>query len=145
MDAKMLTFELDLKIGLEILNSLETINIPEDDESAQKYALVLIQFIYFIANKQENIEDKIHLFKQAVALYLVYCRVYYNISYIISKMSNLYTFEDLIKMGVKVYGKNIYISKFVNIYTPQNLILHDNIRVDDFTVISCKGVIEIFN
>ena len=81
MDAKMLTFELDLKIGLEILNSLETINIPEDDESAQKYALVLIQFIYFIANKQENIEDKIHLFKQAVALYLVYCRVYYNISY----------------------------------------------------------------
>ena len=60
-------------------------------------------------------------------------------------MSNIYTLDDLTKMGVRVYGKNIHISKFVNIYNPKNLILHDNIRIDDFTVISCKGIIEIFN
>ena len=60
-------------------------------------------------------------------------------------MSNLYTIEDLKTMGVTMYGKNINISKFVNIYNPQNLILHDNIRIDDFTIISCKGIIEIFN
>jgi len=60
-------------------------------------------------------------------------------------MSNLYTIEDLEKMGITIYGKNIKISKFVNIYNPKNLILHDNIIIDDFTIISCKGVIEIFN
>jgi galactoside O-acetyltransferase len=60
-------------------------------------------------------------------------------------MSHLYTIEELKKMGIIVYGENIFISKFVNIYKPQNLILHDNIRIDDFTIISCKGIVEIFN
>jgi galactoside O-acetyltransferase len=60
-------------------------------------------------------------------------------------MSNLYTIQELEKMGVKLYGKNINVSKFVNIYNPKNLILHDNIRIDDFTILSCKGLIEIFN
>ena len=48
-------------------------------------------------------------------------------------------------MGVTIHGENIKISKFVNIYNPKNLILHNNIRIDDFTIISCKGSIEIFN
>ena len=60
-------------------------------------------------------------------------------------MSNCYTKEELIELGAKIYGDNIYISKFTNIYNPSNLILHDNIRIDDFTIISCKGIIEIFN
>jgi acetyltransferase-like isoleucine patch superfamily enzyme len=60
-------------------------------------------------------------------------------------MSNLYTLKELEIMGIKIYGKNISISKFVNIYNPKNLILHDNIRIDDFTIISCKVTIEIFN
>jgi acetoacetyl-CoA reductase len=58
---------------------------------------------------------------------------------------NNYTIEELKLKGIKVYGKNISISKYVNIYNPQNLILHDNIRIDDFTIISCNGIIEIFN
>ena len=60
-------------------------------------------------------------------------------------MTNLYKIEELKNLGVTVYGKNIFISKFVNIYNPTNLILHDNIRIDDFSIISCKGIIEIFN
>jgi len=60
-------------------------------------------------------------------------------------MSNIYTKEELISLGVKVYGNNINISKFANIYNPSNLILHDNIRIDDFTIISCKGIVEIYN
>ena len=60
-------------------------------------------------------------------------------------MSNCYTKEELINLGVKIYGDNIHISKFANIYNPSNLILHDNIRIDDFTIISCNGIIEIFN
>ena len=60
-------------------------------------------------------------------------------------MTNWYTIEELKERGVTIYGKNILVSRFVNIYNPNNLILHDNIRIDDFTVISCKGKVEIFN
>jgi galactoside O-acetyltransferase len=60
-------------------------------------------------------------------------------------MTNWFTIDDLKKKGVTVYGKNILVSTFVNIYNPANLILHDNIRIDDFTTISCKGKVEIFN
>lgn len=60
-------------------------------------------------------------------------------------MSNIYSIDELKDLGIKVYGKNIFISRYVNIYNPKNLILHDNIRIDDFTIISCKGTIEIFN
>ena len=56
-----------------------------------------------------------------------------------------YSIDELKELGITVYGKNIKISKFVNIYNPTNLILHDNIRIDDFTILSCKGIIEIFN
>lgn len=60
-------------------------------------------------------------------------------------MLNKYSIQELKNLGVTVYGNNIQISKFVNIYNPKNLILYDNIRIDDFTVISCKGIIEIHN
>lgn len=60
-------------------------------------------------------------------------------------MSHLYSINELCEMGITIYGTNIKITKFVNIYNGKNLILHDNIRIDDFTIISCKGTIEIFN
>jgi NAD(P)-dependent dehydrogenase (short-subunit alcohol dehydrogenase family)/acetyltransferase-like isoleucine patch superfamily enzyme len=60
-------------------------------------------------------------------------------------MANCFTIEELRKKGVTVYGKNIQVSSFVNIYNPSNLTLHDNIRIDDFTIMSCKGKVEIFN
>ena len=60
-------------------------------------------------------------------------------------MSGWQTIEQLKEKGITVYGNNILVSTSVNIYNPYNLILHDNIRVDDFTIISCKGKVEIFN
>ena len=60
-------------------------------------------------------------------------------------MSGWLTIEELKKKGVTVHGTNIMVSTFVNIYNPSNLILHDHIRIDDFTLISCKGKVEIFN
>ena len=59
--------------------------------------------------------------------------------------NGFYSVEELKNMGVTVYGKNIYVSTFCRIYNPKNLILHDHIRIDDFTIISCKGPVEIFN
>jgi dTDP-4-amino-4,6-dideoxy-D-glucose acyltransferase len=60
-------------------------------------------------------------------------------------MSGWYTIDELKQQGVTVHGQHILVSKFVNIYNPKNLILHDHIRIDDFTIISCKGTVEIFN
>lgn len=57
----------------------------------------------------------------------------------------MYSINELKNLGVHVKGQNILISKFVNIYNPSNLTLHDNIRIDDFTILSCKGKIVIYD
>lgn len=64
---------------------------------------------------------------------------------IIFMATGYYTIEELKEKGVTVHGANVFVSRYANIYNPRNLILHDNIRIDDFTVISCKGTVEIFN
>jgi acetyltransferase-like isoleucine patch superfamily enzyme len=58
---------------------------------------------------------------------------------------NYYCLNFLKSMGIKIYGKNIKISKLTQIYNPKNVILHDNIRIDDFTILSGNGIIEICN
>ena len=58
---------------------------------------------------------------------------------------NHYTLNELKNMGITVKGNNIKINKSVKIYNPTNLILHDNIRIDDFSIISCNGKVEISN
>jgi len=60
-------------------------------------------------------------------------------------MNNWFSLNHLKKLGVKIYGNNIKVSKLARIYNPSNLILHDNIRIDDFTILSGKGNIEIGN
>ncbi len=49
-----------------------------------------------------------------------------------------YTEDDLIEMGFKHVGKNVKISKKASFYYPQDIILGDNCRVDDFCVLSGK-------
>ena len=56
-----------------------------------------------------------------------------------------YCLNFLRELGVKIYGKNIKVSKLAQIYNAKNLILHDNIRIDDFTILSGNGIIEICN
>jgi galactoside O-acetyltransferase len=53
--------------------------------------------------------------------------------------------ESLHKMGIKVLGKNIKVSTKCSIYNPKNIILHDNIRIDDFAVLSASGQLVIKN
>ena len=66
-----------------------------------------------------------------------------NINCIMS--DGYYTIAELKAKGVTVHGTNVLVSRFANIYNAKNLILHDHIRIDDFTVISCKGTVEIMN
>ena len=56
-------------------------------------------------------------------------------------MNSFYTVEELGKIGFKKLGKNVLISKKSSIYTPENISIGDNVRIDDFTILS--GTIEI--
>lgn len=60
-------------------------------------------------------------------------------------MFDIYSIKELSDIGITIYGTDIKINKSVKIYNPKNLILHDHIRIDDYTIISCGGKVEIFN
>ena len=52
---------------------------------------------------------------------------------------------SLRRLGVTLLGDNIKVSKDCRMYNPKNIILHNNIRIDDFTILSARGKIELFN
>ena len=58
-------------------------------------------------------------------------------------MSNFYTIEELENMGIKKIGNNVLISKKASIYSPENIKIGNNVRIDDFCILS--GNIEIGN
>ena len=47
-----------------------------------------------------------------------------------------YTEQELQKIGFKSVGKNVLISDKCSIYSPQNIEIGDNVRIDDFCVLS---------
>jgi galactoside O-acetyltransferase len=58
---------------------------------------------------------------------------------------NWLSLKQLRKLGVTILGTNIHVSKDCRIYNPSKIILHDNIRIDDFTLLAARGPIELFN
>ena len=57
-----------------------------------------------------------------------------------------YTQEKLEKIGFKSLGKNVLISDKVSIYSPKNISIGNNVRIDDFCVLSAgDGYINIGN
>lgn len=62
--------------------------------------------------------------------------------------SSFYSIRELIKLGVNLVGKkqkNIFVSRNTSIYNPKKLYIADNVRIDDFTILSGKGDINIGN
>lgn len=49
------------------------------------------------------------------------------------------TETELEKIGLKSYGRNVKISDKATIYAPENISIGDNVRIDDFSVISAFG------
>jgi galactoside O-acetyltransferase len=49
------------------------------------------------------------------------------------------TEDELKKMGFKSLGRNVKISDKTSIYAPQNISIGDNVRIDDFCVLSAFG------
>lgn len=51
-------------------------------------------------------------------------------------MSSFYTLEELDKINFRALGTNVKISRHASIYSPQTISLGNNIRIDDFTLLS---------
>jgi len=51
-------------------------------------------------------------------------------------MNSFYTTDELKKIGLKEYGSNVLISKKTSIYEANNISIGDNVRIDDFCILS---------
>lgn len=58
-------------------------------------------------------------------------------------MNSFYTQQELASSGLKSYGSNVLISRKCSIYSPETIVIGDNVRIDDFCILS--GHIEIGN
>lgn len=54
----------------------------------------------------------------------------------ITKNTSFYTEKELTQVGFKSFGKNVKISRYARIYSPQNITIGDNVRIDDFCILS---------
>jgi galactoside O-acetyltransferase len=53
-------------------------------------------------------------------------------------MNSFYTQNELEEMGFASLGKNVLISKKASIYSPNRISIGDNVRIDDFCILSGK-------
>ncbi len=50
--------------------------------------------------------------------------------------TSFYSINELSLIGFKRYGKNVMISRKTSIYSPEKISIGDNVRIDDFCVLS---------
>ena len=53
-----------------------------------------------------------------------------------SKINSYYSRDELKELGLKSFGKNILISRNAKIYDPEKLSLKNNVRIDDFCILT---------
>ncbi|NBJ96829.1 acyltransferase [bacterium 1xD8-48] len=58
-------------------------------------------------------------------------------------MTSFYTESELSQIGFKSYGRNVFLSRKASIYGAENIEIGNNVRIDDFTLIS--GNVKIGN
>lgn len=51
-------------------------------------------------------------------------------------MDSFYTEAELRGLGLKSYGNNVKISRYSRIYSPELIQIGNNVRIDDFTILS---------
>ena len=56
-------------------------------------------------------------------------------------MNSFYNEEELKTLGLKKYGKNVLISRKASIYSPDLIEIGDNVRIDDFALLSGRIII----
>jgi len=58
-------------------------------------------------------------------------------------MKTFYSEEELLKLGIKSFGKNVFIGRNAILYHPENLTIGHDVRIDDFSILS--GEIKLGN
>lgn len=53
-------------------------------------------------------------------------------------MDSFYSDDELKKIGLKSYGRKVKISRYAKIYSPETISIGDNVRIDDFCILSGK-------
>jgi len=51
-------------------------------------------------------------------------------------MNSFYTEKELAELGLRQYGKNVLISRKCSIYSPSKISIGNNVRIDDFCILS---------
>lgn len=51
-------------------------------------------------------------------------------------MNSFYSEMELAELGLRSYGKNVLISRKCSIYAPKNISVGNNVRIDDFCILS---------
>ncbi len=51
-------------------------------------------------------------------------------------MTSFYNEQELSQLGLKSYGNNVLISRKCSIYSPEKIAIGDNVRIDDFCILS---------
>lgn len=57
--------------------------------------------------------------------------------------NSFYSKEDLQKVGFARCGNNVLISRNAQFYSPENIYIGNNVRIDDFCILSAGGTITI--
>ena len=57
----------------------------------------------------------------------------------IKTSNSFFTNEELLDIGFKKIGMNVLISRKTSIYSAENISIGDNVRIDDFTILSASG------
>lgn len=50
--------------------------------------------------------------------------------------TSFYTEQEISQLGLKSYGKNVRISRYAQMYSPEKISIGDNVRIDDFCILS---------
>lgn len=58
-------------------------------------------------------------------------------------MNSFYTEKELYEIGLKSFGTNVLISRKASIYSPEKISIGNNVRIDDFCILS--GYIKLGN
>ena len=53
-------------------------------------------------------------------------------------MNTFYSENELQKLGIKSYGKNVLIGRNAILYSPESLEIGHDVRIDDFCILSGK-------
>ncbi|ATV25481.1 acyltransferase [Prevotella intermedia] len=53
-------------------------------------------------------------------------------------MVSFYSEEELKELGLKSYGYNVKISRYAHLYNAENISIGNNVRIDDFCILSGK-------